>query len=156
MGALLVINLGIVVIFVLVFVFFYIKDGEVQKRLLRYEKSLDDLNKEIFKIQKFLKSNEIESGYSEESYKQLKLDFRNTIDDIYAIIEKDREYVDNKLLLLEDKIKESHHFSGTLGNVDDKRIISMFKDGWSIESIAKELMITKSEVEFTLKLANLN
>ena len=156
MGALLVINLGIVVIFVLVFVFFYIKDGEVQKRLLRYEKSLDDLNKEIFKIQKFLKSNEIESGYSEESYKQLKLDFRNTIDDIYAIIEKDREYVDNKLLLLEDKIKESHHFSGTLGNVDDKRIISTFKDGWSIESIAKELMITKSEVEFTLKLANLN
>ena len=156
MGALLVINLGIVVIFVLVFVFFYIKDGEVQKRLLRYEKSLDDLNKEIFKIQKFLKSNEIESGYSEESYKQLKLDFRNTIDDIYAIIEKDSEYVDNKLLLLEDKIKESHHFSGTLGNVDDKRIISMFKDGWSIESIAKELMITKSEVEFTLKLANLN
>ncbi|RDU56643.1 hypothetical protein [Helicobacter sp. MIT 99-5507] len=156
MGALLVINFGIVVIFVLVFVFFYIKDGEVQKRLLRYEKSLDDLNKEIFKIQKFLKSNEIENGYSEESYKQLKLDLRNTIDDVYAIIEKDREYVDNKLLIIEDKIKEASHFSGSLGNVDDRKIISMFKDGWSIESIAKELMITKSEVEFTLKLANLN
>ncbi len=155
MGALFVINAGIVIIFVLIFVFFYIKDGEVQKRLLRYEKSLDDLNKEIFKIQKFLKSNEIENGYSEESQKQLKLDFRNTIDDIYAIIEKDREYVDNKLLIIEDKIKELNYFPSSSSNVDDKRIISMFKDGWSIESIAKELMITKSEVEFTLKLANL-
>lgn len=155
LGALFVINAGIVIIFVLIFVFFYIKDGEVQKRLLRYEKSLDDLNKEIFKIQKFLKSNEIENGYSEESQKQLKLDFRNTIDDIYAIIEKDREYVDNKLLIIEDKIKELNYFPSSSSNVDDKRIISMFKDGWSIESIAKELMITKSEVEFTLKLANL-
>lgn len=155
MGAILVINFGIVVIFVLVFVFFYIKDGEVQKRLSRYEKSLDDLNKEIFKIQKFLKSNEIENGYSEENQKQLKLDFRNTIDDIYAIIEKDREYVDNKLLIIEDKIKELNYFPSSSSNVDDKKIISMFKDGWSIESIAKELMITKSEVEFTLKLANL-
>ena len=155
MGALFVINAGIVIIFVLIFVFFYIKDGEVQKRLLRYEKSLDDLNKEIFKIQKFLKSNEIENGYSEESQKQLKRDFRNTIDDIYAIIEKDREYVDNKLLIIEDKIKELNYFPSSSSNVDDKRIISMFKDGWSIESIAKELMITKSEVEFTLKLANL-
>ena len=155
LGALFVINAGIVIIFVLIFVFFYIKDGEVQKRLLRYEKSLDDLNKEIFKIQKFLKSNEIENGYSEESQKQLKLDFRNTIDDIYAIIEKDREYVDNKLLIIEDKIKELNYFPSSSSNVDDKRIISMFKDVWSIESIAKELMITKSEVEFTLKLANL-
>ena len=146
----LIINLGIVVIFVLVFVFFYIKDGEVQKRLLRYEKSLDDLNKAIFKIQKFLKNNEMENDYSEESYKQLKLDLRNAIDDVYAIIEKDREYVDNKLLIMEDKIKEISHFPSSIGNVDEKRIVSMFKNGWSVESIAKELMITKAEVEFTL------
>ncbi len=155
MGALLVINFGIFIIFALVLVLFYIKDCEIQKRLLRYEKSLDDLNKEIFKIKKFLKSNEIGSGYNEESQKQLKLDFRNTIDDIYAIIEKDREYVDNKLLIIEDKIKELNYFPSSSSNVDDKRIISMFKDGWSVESIAKELMITKSEVEFTLKLVNL-
>ncbi|MDE6885922.1 MAG: hypothetical protein K2P17_02625 [Helicobacteraceae bacterium] len=151
----LIINIGILVLFVLIFIFFYIKDGESQRRLSRYEKSLDDLNKEIYRIQKILKSNH--NGDSENFVRNLKDDFRSSIDDVYAIIEKDRDYVDNKLALLEDKIKEISFFpNSSSSNIDDRRIISMFKDGWSIENIAKELMITKSEVEFTLKLADIS
>lgn len=156
MSGMLVVNLGMIILFVLIFIFFYIKDGESQRRLARYEKSLDDLNKEIYKIQKFLKNNELENGYSEKFQKSLKEDFRKSIDDIYAIIEKDREYVDNKLVIIEDKIKELNYFPSSSSNVDDRKIVSMFKDGWSVESIAKELMITKSEVEFTLKLADIH
>ncbi|RAX53907.1 hypothetical protein CCY99_05450 [Helicobacter sp. 16-1353] len=152
----LIVNLGVIILFVLILIFFYIKDGESQRRLSRYEKSLDDLNKEIYKIQKFLKNNELENGYSEKFQKNLKEDFRNSINDIYAIIEKDREYVDNKLAIIEDKIKEFNYFPSSSSNVDDRKIIAMFKDGWSVESIAKELMITKSEVEFTLKLADIH
>lgn len=155
MSGMLIINLGIIVLFVLIFIFFYIKDGESQRRLLRYEKSLDDLNKEIYKIKKFLKSTE-GGGYSENMQENIKADFRSSVDDIYAIIEKDREYVDNKFAIIEDKIKEINYFPSSSSNVDDKKIIAMFKDGWSMESIAKELMMTKSEVEFTLKLANIN
>ena len=40
-------------------------------------------------------------------------------------------------------------------NIDEGRIIAMFKDGWSVDSIAKELRVGKGEVEFTLKFANL-
>ena len=81
---------------------------------------------------------------------------RKSVDDIYAIIEKDRDYVDNKLSVLEDRLKENSFYPNqSSGNIDDRRIISMYKDGWSIENIARELMITKSEVEFTLKLADL-
>ncbi len=154
MSGMVFVNFGMIVLFVLIFIFFYIKDGESQRRLSRYEKSLDDLNKEIYKIQKFLKNNEIES--SDDMQKNIKADFSNSLDDIYAIIEKDREYVDNKLAHIEEKIKEINFFPSSASNVDDRKIIAMFKDGWSIESIARELMITKSEVEFTLKLANIN
>lgn len=150
MNEMLIINIGIVVLFVLIFIFFYIKDGESQKRLMRFERSLDDLNKDIYKLQKSLKN--ISSNDSAE----LKMDFRKSLDDIYAIIEKDREYVDNKLTILEDRLKENSFYpSSSSSNMDDKRIISMFKDGWSVENIARELMMTKSEVEFTLKLAGI-
>lgn len=151
MNAILVINIGILVLFVLIFIFFYLKDSDAQNRLARYERSLDDLNKELYNLQKFVKNlPRIEQD-------DIKMEFRQNIDDIYAIIEKDREYVDNKLILLEEKLREASFFpSASVGNIDDRRIVTMFKDGWSIENIAKELMITKSEVEFTLKLANIN
>lgn len=150
MGAELIINIGIVILFVLIFIFFYIKDGESQRRLAIYEKSLDDLNRELYRLNKMIK--EVSSVDTSKN------DFRNAVDDIYNVIEKDREYVDNKLQILEDKIKEnSSYLQSTLSNVnvDDKRIISMFRSGLSVENIAKELMIAKSEVEFILKLADI-
>lgn len=150
MNEMLIINIGIVVLFVLIFIFFYIKDSDSQRQLARYEKSLDDLNKDIYKLQKFIKN------MSSNDNAELKMDFRKSLDDIYAIIEKDREYVDNKLTILEDRLKENSFYpSSSSSNIDDRRIITMFKDGWSIENIARELMITKSEVEFTLKLADI-
>lgn len=148
MNEMLLINVGIIVLFVLIFIFFYIKDSESQKRLARCEKSLDALNRDIFKLQKTLK-NAPRNAESE-------FDFRKSLDDIYAIIEKDREYVDNKLTILEERVKENSLYpSASSSNIDDRRIIALFKDGWSIENIARELMITKSEVEFTLKLADI-
>lgn len=151
-GAALIINLGIVALFAVAFVFFYIKDGESQRRLSRYEKSLDDLNKEIYRIQKHLQTSN--SANDEKIQQNLKADFRSSVDDIYAIIEKDRQYVDNKIAILEDKIKELNYFPSSSSNVDDRRVIAMYKDGWSVEAIARELRITKSEVDFILKVAN--
>lgn len=150
MNEMLVINIGIIVLFVLIFIFFYVKDGESQRRLARYERSLDDLNKDLYKIQRALKN--MQSIDPQE----MRMDFRKSLDDIYAIIEKDREYVDSKLSVLEDRMKEhSFYPNQSSSNIDDRRIIAMFKDGWSVENIARELMITKSEVEFVLKLAEL-
>ena len=150
MNEMLIINVGIIVLFVLIFIFFYVKDSENQRRLARFEHSLDELNKDLYKLQKALKS--MQSIDPQE----IRMDFRKSIDDIYAIIEKDRDYVDNKLSVLEDRLKENSFYPNqSSGNIDDRRIIAMYKDGWSIENIARELMITKSEVEFTLKLADL-
>lgn len=150
MNEMLIINVGIIVLFVLIFIFFYVKDSENQRRLARFEHSLDELNKDLYKLQKALKS--MQSIDPQE----IRMDFRKSVDDIYAIIEKDRDYVDNKLSVLEDRLKENSFYPNqSSGNIDDRRIISMYKDGWSIENIARELMITKSEVEFTLKLADL-
>ena len=150
MNEMLIINVGIIVLFVLIFIFFDVKDSENQRRLARFEHSLDELNKDLYKLQKALKS--MQSIDPQE----IRMDFRKSVDDIYAIIEKDRDYVDNKLSVLEDRLKENSFYPNqSSGNIDERRIISLSKAGWSIENIARELMITKSEVEFTLKLADL-
>lgn len=152
MSGMLVISIGFILLFVLVIIFFYLKDAESQKRLARYEKSIDELNKEVYRVQKSLKN-----GAPYNDGENLRDDMKASLDDVYALIEKDREYVDNKLAIMEERIKEQGiPLASSNSNVDDKRIITMFKDGWSIEAIARELMITKSEVEFTLKLANIN
>ena len=65
------------------------------------------------------------------------------------------EHLENKIFSLEDRIKEFAYTPTNPTNIDEGRIISMFKDGWSVDSIAKELRIGKGEVEFTLKFANL-
>lgn len=67
-----------------------------------------------------------------------------------------QEELENKILHLEERLKEFVYTPTNPTNIDEGRIISMFKDGWSIDSIAKELRIGKGEVEFTLKFANLN
>lgn len=155
MSGILFINISLVVLFVLVFAYFYIKENELQKRLLRYEKSLDDVNKGLFNVQKFLKDNGVSNvGNSDDISVTIKQEIDHAVNDIYSIIEKDREYVDNKLAILEDKIKDSNYFVNSASGIDDRRIISMYKDGWSVDAIARELRISKSEVEFTLKLAN--
>ena len=52
MNEMMIINVGIIVLFVLIFIFFYIKDSESQRRLARFEHSLDELNKDLYKLQK--------------------------------------------------------------------------------------------------------
>lgn len=154
----LIIILALVILFAMSFAYFYIKDGEVQKRFARYEKSLDDLNKELYKMQKFLKDNgnSISEININEIQNHIKNDVKKAIEKIHSMIEKDREYVDNKLSILNDKVKEANFFPTSSNGVDDRRIVAMFKDGWSIDAIARELRVTKSEVEFTLKLADMN
>ena len=71
------------------------------------------------------------------------------------LMRKANEIVRDTLNLLEEKIKEVGYFPTNPNGVDESRIISMFKDGYSVDAIAKELRIGKGEVEFTLKLSNL-
>lgn len=149
--AILVVNLALIILFAMVFIFFYIRDSEYQKRLFRYEKSLDDLNKELYKIQKFVKDNSNNRNDGGDYLNKLRSELKN----IYDAMDKDRKYVDSKIAKIEEKIKASNVIPSGFGSSDDRKILSMFKDGWSIESIARELRISKSEVEFTLKLAEI-
>lgn len=146
----------------------YTRNLDMQKRLKRFEKGMENINSEIFKIHKWIKDSELESQLSSTALNtKIKTEsadaVNNALVNVYRQIEileaqfsKERIYIEEKLVSLEEKIREFGYFpTSSSGNIDDKRIITLFRDGWSIDSIAKEMRLSKGEIEFTLKLADI-
>ena len=51
-------GIGIAVVLVLLIIYMYLKEGESNKRSRRYEKSIEELNKEVYRLQKRIKEQE--------------------------------------------------------------------------------------------------
>ncbi|MCI5633622.1 hypothetical protein [Helicobacter sp.] len=174
-------GIGIAVVLVLLIVYLYLKESESNKRTRRYEKSIEELNKEVYRLQKRIKEQEsalehFKVGIKAQIYQDTRLEMKNLLDTnlntqvvpLRADMEslkvqwqshqkalENIEYLENKIFSLEDRMKEFAYTPTNPINIDEGRIIAMFKDGWSVDSIAKELRVGKGEVEFTLKFANL-
>lgn len=174
-------GIGVAIAFVLLIVYLYLKEGENNKRARRYEKSIEELNKEIYRLTKRIKEQEGEVerfkvSIKAQIYQDTRLEMKNLLDanlnaqvaplrnDMESLkmqwqeaksVLENVEHFGNKIFALEERIKEFAYTPTSSTNIDEGRIISMFKDGWSVDSIAKELRIGKGEVEFTLKFANL-
>lgn len=158
------VSIGIVC---LVAFFNYTRNFDLNKRLRRFEKGMEDLNNEIFKIHKWIKDNELENQLSSTALntkiKTESIDaVNNALVNVYRQIEileaqvnKEGNYIEEKIVGIEEKIREFGYFPTSSTNIDEKRIIGMFRDGWSIDAIAKEMRLSKGEIEFTLKLADI-
>ncbi|WP_299549064.1 hypothetical protein [uncultured Helicobacter sp.] len=175
-------GIGIGIAFILLVVYLYLKESESTRRARRYEKSIEELNKEIYRLTKRIKEQEGELerfkiSIKAQIYQDTRLEMKNLLDtnlsaqvaplrnDMESIkaqwqgtkgVLENLEHLENKVFSLEDRIKEFAYTPTSSTNIDEGRIIAMFKDGWSVDSIAKELRIGKGEVEFTLKFANLS
>lgn len=158
------ISIGIVC---LVALFNYTRNFEINKRIRRFEKGMEDINNEIFKIHKWIKDSELENQLSTTAlHNKIKTEsidaVNNALVKVYRQIEileaqvnKERDYIEEKIVSIEEKIREFGYFPSSNTNIDEKRIIGMFRDGWSIDAIAKEMRLSKGEIEFTLKLADI-
>lgn len=154
------------VIFILIF-FMYVRDAEINKRFRRFEKSIEDINLNMFKLKKLLKEKEFEDNDEENDFRvRLRTEIKSDVDslkselygalrDFNAEYEAERVKLEDKVDIIEERIKENLYVSSVVGNVDENKIISLFQNGYSIDAIAKELNIGKGEVELSLKLANL-
>ena len=61
------------------------------------------------------------------------------------------EQMNMRISSLENGVKQISIPTSVHGN-DDQKIISLFKQGVSLDTISKELHISKAEVEFVLKI----
>ncbi|WP_104685894.1 helix-turn-helix domain-containing protein [Helicobacter suis] len=158
---------GVVLIFVCLLTYSHLKDKEFASKTKQLEKALDAINQEIYKIRKWIQENEMQTEFNASSISANVKDELNTnlntsltnlynhLQEIQDTMHKDRDYLEEKLIVLENKFKEMGHFTQGSDDIDEKKVIQLFQEGHSIDSIAKELRISKGQIEFVLKLADL-
>jgi len=157
-----VLAMAALILYLIYYVF--TKDSEYNKHLHSVVTVAEELNREIFYLKK--KISETQSSIKNTTN-------RMSDDDIYQEIERTvydmvkpismglkrledsvqniDEHIDARLSSLESGVKQISIPSSVHGN-DDEKIISLFKQGVSLDTISKELHLSKAEVEFVLKI----
>lgn len=151
----------------LILLFTYLKDLEATRRLDKFENAIDNLYDEMYKIQKYIAKVKEEQ---EERVLEMQTQVENQAQDLinnslsktYEHLESIEQKVNDEIRLatdnlssLDGKIKELGFFSSTATSIDEKKISALLESGKSPEMIAKELGITRGEVELFLQLSNI-
>lgn len=151
----------------LILLFTYLKDLEATRRLDKFESAIDSLYDEMYKIQKYIaKVKEEQEERVLEMQTQVESQaqdlINNSLSKTYEHLESIEQKVNDEIRLatdnlssLDGKIKELGFLSSTATSIDEKKISTLLESGKTPEVIAKELGITRGEVELFLQLSNI-
>jgi DNA repair ATPase RecN len=140
----------------MLFLFFYIinRDKVVDNKFAGIELGLEEINKEVFKLKKEIEELKSNSNFKdfEKIVEEMLLSIKNLEKKYFVKIEE----IENKLSLIENKSKKIDFNFSNLNSQDEEKIKMLYKNGYSIEEISRELRIPAGEVELILKFSNLN
>ena len=151
-----------VILYLLYYV--YTKDSDYSRHVRSVASVVEDLNRELFYLKKQLK--ETESAMSktpsrmsdDEIYQEIERSvydmvqpLSHAIKQIQNNVESIELEIESRIAQLESGVKQISIPSSIHGN-DDEKIISLYKQGIALDTIAKELHLSKPEVEFVLKI----
>ena len=161
----LLVVMALIILYLLYYVF--TKDAQYSKNIRSVASVVEELNRELFYMkQKLSKTQESitdnsqrmndEMIYEEiersvyDMVQPLSLGLKQLQDNINSI----EVEVNARVSQIESGVKQISIPLSVHGN-DDEKIISLFKQGVPLETISKELHISKPEVEFVLKINKL-
>ncbi|RDU70975.1 hypothetical protein [Helicobacter brantae] len=151
----------------LILLFTYLKDLEATRRLDKFENAIDNLYEEMYKIQQYIKkvegeqeerAIEIQNQVESQTKDILTHSLSKTFEHLESIEQKVNDEIrlaTDNLSSLDGKIKELEFFSSSATSIDEKKISALLEEGKSPEVIAKELGITRGEIELFLQLSNI-
>lgn len=161
-----IVILGVIII--LLIVYMYIKEQEINRKFKILATRVDTINRQLFTLSKNL-SKEIENHKKDVSIELGSLadneSSRYTIDTsdidrVKGAVEQVMYDIDelkalsSRVLLLETGMKNA--LLDRNSSVDKtQQIVGYYKQGYTIEQISRELHISRTEVEFALKLARI-
>ena len=141
----------------LFFLFLYMikRDKMIDSKLLALENMIEEINQELFKLKK--------QKNSEDSRKlliEMEKNVQKLVDNIKKIEEKNTHQIkklEEKIEKISSKVslKNKSPLELDINKIDEKKIISLYKNGYSVEDISKKLMIPVGEVELVIKFQNL-
>ena len=139
----------------MLFLFFYVLKLEkfIENKFASIELSIEDLNKEIFLIKK-----EIKKVSSIEEIKKIESIVEKIVEDIKYLEEKNISFckqIEEEISKITNNIKKSR--MNNLNNInkyEESKIITLYKNGYSIEEISKTLGIPVGEIELIVKFSD--
>ena len=140
----------------LFFLFLYMikRDKMIDSKLMALENMIEEINQELFKLKK-----EKSSEDSNKLLIEMEENIEKLVDNIKKIEEKNIYYIkklEEKIDTVSSKVslKNKSPLELEISKIDEQKIINLYKNGYSIEDISKELMIPAGEVELVIKFQN--
>lgn len=151
-----------VILYLLYYV--YTKDADYARNIRSIASVVEDLNREMFYLKKELKETEANIAQvptrmsDDEIYQEIERSVYDMVQplslalkQIQNNIESIELEIESRIAQLESGVKQISIPSSIHGN-DDEKIIALYQQGVAVETISKELHISKPEVEFVLKI----
>ncbi|MCD6433357.1 MAG: hypothetical protein J7L21_04885 [Sulfurimonas sp.] len=157
-----VIAMAVMILYLIYYVFS--KDSQYHKNIHSVASVVEDLNRELYYLKKKLQDtqdgmkNSSTHMSDEEIYQEIERSVYDMVQPLSVGLKRMQEslqtidsQIDSRISSLETGVKQISIPSSIHGN-DDEKIISLFKQGVTLDTISKELHISKPEVEFVLKI----
>ncbi|HZF69463.1 hypothetical protein [Sulfuricurvum sp.] len=145
------------------------KEGEVTSQIRAVAKAVEDLHRELFMLDKRLKQElEIITSLQESvpreqhslhaelgrEVNEISIPILESLGQIEGSFSAYKEKTENRLRYLEERIRNLS-LPTSISGLDDEKVISRYNQGVEVDAIAKELRLSKAEVEFVLKINQL-
>ncbi len=148
----LIILAGLSFFIFMLFIYILKRDKIIEQKFTAFELSLEEIHKEIYEIKK--------SKQNPKDLEKIEKIIENIVDDIRVIENKNisminalkEEIEEMKFSVKKNNINE---MANMINKSDEDRILNLYKNGYSIEEISRELRIPAGEVELVLKFSSL-
>lgn len=162
-----VVALAVMVVGVIYYVL--TKEGETTSHIRFVAKAVDDLQRELYMMDKRLKQElEIITSLQESvpreqhslhaelgrEVNEISVPIMESLGHIEGTFSVYKEKTENRLRYLEERIRNLS-LPTSISGLDDEKVISRYSQGLEVDAIAKELRLSKAEVEFVLKINQL-
>lgn len=162
---------GLIALAVLIFgliIYTVNKDSEVNSKIRSIVHAVDELHREVYKMEKRLAQElEIVASLNESTplanpqvsnavgdFSEISTPILESLEHIEGTFTAYKEKTENRLRYLEERIRNLS-LPTSISGMDDEKVISRYSQGMGVDAIAKELHLSKAEVEFVLKINQL-
>ena len=150
----LIIFAGLSFFMFMLFLYVIKRDRTIDQKFAAFELSLEEIHKEIYHLKKHINDT------PDEKLDKIERIVESIVDDVRVIEKKNLEIINSLKEEIEElklKIRKNSmpEISNMINKNDEERIVSLYKNGYSVEEISRELRIPAGEVELILKFSSL-
>ena len=155
-----------VILFTAIF-YSYMRDAENSRQIRFLANTMDNFNKQMFALERKIEKIEIAivsrpktpntddiENKMEQELASMAEPIAFSLSEIQSSFAHFKVQMESRLEHVETGMK-SVAMPKSLTGMDDQKIISLYKQGMDEESIARELALSKAEVEFALKISKM-